>query len=63
MRLNEIDRKLTVVLEELETMKVDIAKLQSAVEDMESGGNNSSMTQLVGEEIKQKLDQIIERLP
>jgi prefoldin subunit 5 len=59
--MENIDRKLNQVIKDLKTMKDELRKIKSAVEDIDA--SDSGMTYLVGGEIKQKLDEILERLP
>lgn len=57
--LDDIEKKLNQVIKEIKIVKEELETLKSAVESLDE----SSMTYMVGEQIKQKLDEILERLP
>jgi chaperonin cofactor prefoldin len=58
--LDEVDRKLNLVIKDLSTIKDELRKVKTAVEEIDSG---DAMTYMVGGEIHTKLDEVLRRLP
>lgn len=57
--LDDIDQKINVVIKDLKSLKEELETVKNAVEALDDSG----MVYMVSGEIKQKLDEILERLP